>query len=126
VEVEVDVVVPADQAVAADRQTVTIDLEAVAESWLDDALAALDLADQTVDVGHEVVGDVGQVGGDDRAQEEAAEARCRVDREHHVPEGDAPRRHRRAGVPDLEFSEQHDAVDRSVDRSDVRPHDGPE
>ena len=111
---------------AADRQTVTIHLEAVAESRLDDAFAALDLADETVDVGHEVVVDVGQVGGDDRAEEQAAEARCRVDRKHHVAEGDTARRHRRAGVPDLEFSEQHGAVDRSVDRSDVRPHDGPE
>ena len=38
-----------------------------------------------------------QVGGDDRAEQQPAEAGRRVDRQHHVPEGDAARRHRRAG-----------------------------
>ena len=46
-----------DQPMAADGQTVSVDLEAVPQPGLHDAFAALDLADQTVDVGHEVVVD---------------------------------------------------------------------
>ncbi len=110
----------------ADGETVPIDLEAVPQSGLDDAFAALDLADQAVDVGDEFVVDAGQVRRDDRAEQQPAEARRRVDRQHHVAEGDAARRHGGPGVPDLELSEQHRRIGRSVDRSDVRPDDGAE
>ena len=118
-----DVVAVAHQAMTADGETVTVDLETMPQPRLDDALAALDLADQAVDVGDEIVVDAGQVGRHDRAEQQAAEARRRVDRQHHVPERDAARRHCGTGVPDLELSEQHRAVARSLGRSDVRPDD---
>ena len=92
---------------AADRETVLIDLEAVPQARLHDPFAALDLADQPMDVGNEIVVDAAQVCGDDRSEQQSAEPGRGVDRQHHVPERDSSGRHRRAGVPDLEFGEQH-------------------
>ena len=113
VEVERDVVTFADESVLAPGEPVAIDLIAVAEPGLDDPLAELDLADQSVHAGHQVVVDAGQMSGHDGAEQQAAEARGRVDRQHHVAERDPPRRDGRARVPDVDLGQQHriDATD---------------
>ena len=61
VEVELDLVAVADHAVATDREAVPVDLEAVAQPRLHDAVARLDLGDQPVDVADEIVVDARQV-----------------------------------------------------------------
>ena len=75
-----DVVALALQPVHADGEPVAVDLVAMLQARLDDALAAADLVQQPVHVGDELVVDVGQVGGDDRAEQQAAETRRRIDR----------------------------------------------
>ena len=75
------------------------------KAGLHDARPGLDLGDEAVHVGHEFVVDPVQVLGDDRTEQQPSEPGRRVDREHHVAERNATRRHRRAGVPDLELSE---------------------
>ena len=97
----------AEQAVAAVRQPVTVDLEPVAQPRLHDSLAALDLVDQPHHVGHQIGVDAGEVLGDDGAQQQPTEPGRRVDRQHQVAERDPTGRHRRPGVEDLELGEQH-------------------
>ena len=101
-------------------QPVPIDLEAMTQSGLHDPRAGLDLGDQSVHVGHEFVIDAVEVLGDDRAEQQPAEPGRRVDRQHHVAERHATRRHRRAGVPDLELGEQHDVAAQTYGRSNER------
>ena len=108
VEVEADLLAVAEHAVRRQRQAVAVDLEAVAQPRLHDALVAVDLVDQAVDVGHQLDGDVADVAGDDGAEQQPAEPRRRVDRQHEVAEGEAPRRRERPGVPHLELGEEHD------------------
>ena len=48
-----------------------------------------------------------EVGGDDRAEEKAAEPRRWVRGEHEMPECDSPGRRERPGVPHLELGEEH-------------------
>ena len=107
VEVEADLLAVAEQAVGRQGEAVAIDLEAMAQAGLDDALVPVDLVDQPVDVGDEVLRDVTDVAGDDGAEQQAAEARRRVDGQHEVAEGDPPRRGQRPGVPHLELGEEH-------------------
>ena len=92
VEAESHAVALALQSMHADGETVTIDLVAMQQSWLHDALAATDLVEQTVHVGYEIVVDVGQVRGDHGAEQEAAESRRRIDGQHEVAERYATRR----------------------------------
>ena len=104
---EVDVVALALHPVDAGGEAVAVDLVAVQQARLHDALAAADLVEQAVDVGDEVVVDVGQVLGDHRAEQQPAEAGQRIDREHEVTERDTPGRRDRAGVPHLQLGQQH-------------------
>ena len=62
-----------------------------------------------MDVGDEVLRDVGDVAGDDGADQQAAEAGRRVDGQHEVAECDPPRRRQWPGVPHLELGEEHPA-----------------
>ncbi len=55
-EVELDVVAGAGHLVTAHRQTVTVDLETMTQPWLHDAVALLDLGEQSVDVTEQLVG----------------------------------------------------------------------
>ena len=91
----------------------------MAQPRLHDPLAAFDLVDQAPHVGHEVVDDTDDVLGDDGAEQQPAEARRRLDRQHHVAERHPPGRHRRAGVEDLQLGQQHDAA--AVRRTAGRP-----
>ena len=88
-------------------EPVAVDLEAMAKPRLHDALVAVDLVDQAVDVGDEVVGDVVDVAGDHCAEQQAAEPGRRVDGQHQVAEGDTPRGRQRPRVPDLELGQEH-------------------
>jgi hypothetical protein len=86
---------------------VAVDLEAVAEAGLHDALAPLDLGDEAVQVGQEVDVDAGEVAGHDGAEEEAAEARWGLGREDEVAERHAPRGGEGARMPHLQLGQQH-------------------
>ena len=76
------------QPVRRQGEAVAVDLEAVAQPRLHDALVPVDLVDQPVDVGDELVGDVADVAGDDGAEQQPAEAGRRVDGQHEVAEGE--------------------------------------
>ena len=106
-ELEAELLADADHAMRAPSEPVPVDLVAVAEPGLHDPLAAVDLVDETMDVGHEVVVDLVEVGGDDGAEQQAAEAGRRVRREHEVAERDPPGRRHRPRVPHLQLSQQH-------------------
>jgi hypothetical protein len=106
-ELECEVLAHAEQSMGAAGEAVPIDLIAVPQAWLQDALAPSDFGDEPAQVGQRVGVDRLNVRGDDRAQEKPAETGWRVDRQHEVAEGDAPRRRVRARVPDLELGQQH-------------------
>ena len=95
------------QAVRRQGETVAVDLEAVAQPRLHDADVAVDLVDQPVDVGDEVLGDVADVAGDDGTEQQPAEAGRRIDGEHEVAEREPPRRRQRPRVPHLQLGQQH-------------------
>ena len=111
VEVEADLLAVAEQPMRRQGQPVTIDLEPVPQPGLDDPVVAVDLIDQAVDVGDQLVGDVPDVAGDDGTEQQAAEAWRRVDGQHQVAERDPPRRSERAGVPHLQLRQQHPRQD---------------
>ena len=101
------------------RQAVAVDLVAVAQTRLHDPLAASDFVDQAPDVRHEIVDDTDDVLGHDRTEQQSAEARRRLDRQHHVTERDPPGRHRRTGVED---SSSASSTPAAVRRTDGRPY----
>ena len=107
VEVERDLLAVADEAVGRQGEPVAVHLEPVAQSRLHDADVPVDLVDQAVHVGHELVGDLADVAGEHRPEQQAAEAGSRVDREHEVAERDAAGRRQRPRAPHLELGEQH-------------------
>ena len=106
-EVERDLLAVADQAVRRQGEAVAIDLEAVAQAGLDDAHVPVDLVDQPVDVGHEVLGTSPMWPASDGAEQQPAEAGRRVDGQHEVAERQAPRRRQRPGVPHLQLGQHH-------------------
>ena len=106
-QVEADVVAVTDHAVHAHGQAVPVDLVAVTQARLRDALSVFDLADQPVDIGHQIGVDVGQMRRDHRTEQQTSEAGHRVGGEHQVPQRDTARGGGRTGVPDLELGEQH-------------------
>ena len=84
-----------------------VGLEPVPQSQLGDAPAILQVIDQPQEVPPHVVRYGLGMGGDDRADEDPAEARSRLDREprpaeRHSPGGCHPPR-----VPHLELGQQH-------------------
>ena len=110
VEVEAQIVGVPDHPVPAAGEPVTVDLEPVSQARLHDPVAALDLVDQAVHVGKQLVVDAVDVIGDDGTEQQPAEAGRRVDGEDQVTERQAPGRYCRARVPDLELGEQHGVV----------------
>ena len=117
---EVELVSVTKQSVGRPGEAVAVDLVSMAQPGLDDAVAALDLVDQTMEVRHEIVVDVLDMARDHRSQEHSAEPRCRIDREHERAESEASRRRTRPRVPDLEFGEQHPVGGLSVRRTAER------
>ncbi len=107
VEIEAQIVGVADHPVPAAGEPVAVDLEPVTQARLHDSVAALDLVDQAVHVGMQLVVDAVDVTGDDGAEQQPTEAGRRVDGEDEVAERQAPGRHGRARVPHLELGEQH-------------------
>ena len=97
VELEAQLVALTDELVQRPAEAVAVDLEAVAQPRLDDPLPRLDLADQAMDVGNEVLVDLVDVGGDDGAEEQAAEAGRRVGGQDEVAEGDTRSRRQPRG-----------------------------
>ena len=95
-QIEPDVVALALEPVHADGQPVTINLIAMTQAGLRDSIAALDLAHEAMDVGYQILVDIGQVLGDDCAQQQATEARRGLDRQHQMAQRDATRRRGRA------------------------------
>ena len=86
----------------------SVDLEAVPQPRLDDALAVFDLGDEPPDVDVQVAVDPRDVVGDDSAEQQAAEAGGGIGRQHEVPEREPARRRQRTRVEDLDLGEQHD------------------
>jgi hypothetical protein len=85
----------------------SVDLEAMSQTRLDDAFRALDLTDQTMDVGLQVLVDFEEVPGNHRTQQDSTESGSGICRQHEVAERHTPRGCDRARVPDLEFGEDH-------------------
>ena len=90
----------ADEPVAAARQADAIGLEAMTEAGLHDAVAELDVADQTMEIGKQIRVEVVDVRRDDRSEQDAAEPGRGIGRQRAVTERDAPSRRERARVPD--------------------------
>ena len=95
------------ESVHTARQAVTIDLEAVAQTWLDDPTAVLDLDEQSADVGEVVGAQRAGVLGDDGAEQDPAESGRWIDREDEMAEGETPGRLGRSRVMYLEFGQEH-------------------
>src|SRR5690606_9487698 len=74
-EVELELLAAAVEAVAAAGEPDGVDLEAVAQPGLGDAVALLELERQAVEVVEELGVEVADVGGDDPGQQDPAEAR---------------------------------------------------
>ena len=106
-EVEAQIVGVPDHPVPAAGEPVTVDLEPVSQARLHDSVAALDLVDQAVHVGMQLVVDAVDVTGDDGSEQQATEAGRRVDGEDEVAERQAPGGDGGARVPHLELGEQH-------------------
>ncbi len=107
VEIEAQIVGVPDHPVPAAGEPVAVDLEPVTQARLHDSVAALDLVDQAVHIGMQLVVDAVDVTGDDGAEQQPTEAGRRIDGEDEVAERQAPGRHGRARVPHLELGEQH-------------------
>lgn len=69
VETELHVLALTLHAMSAHPETMAIDLEAVPETGLHDAFALLDLAEQTVNVGNEIVLDIVKMSRNDGTKE---------------------------------------------------------
>ena len=107
VELELEVLALADQSVCRTGEAEAVDLETVTQAGLHDVVAAIDLIDQTMDVRPQVVVCRVHMGGNDRSEQQPAESRSGVGRQHQMAERDAPRRREWATVPHLEFRQQH-------------------
>ena len=118
VEIKAQIVGVADHPVPAAGEPVAVDLEPVTQARLHDSVAALDLVDQAVHIGMQLVVDAMDVTGDDGAEQQPAETRRGVDGKDEVAERQAPGRHGRARVPQLELGEQHAVVTPSNGRKD--------
>ena len=86
VEAEADAVALALEPMHADGETMPIDLIAMQQARLDDPFAATDLIEQPMDIGDQILVDVGQMRGDHRAEQQPAETRRRIDRQHEMAE----------------------------------------
>ena len=80
----------------ASRQTMSVDLETMAQSRLRDALLATNLTDQSVEVGVKVFIHLGHVIRHDRRKQDSAETGRRVDRQDEIAERQTPRRRHRS------------------------------
>ena len=73
----------------AARQTDPIGLKAMTQPRLDDAVAALELVDQTMQVVMQLRIEIVHVSGDHTAEKDAAEAGGRIGRQRALTEGQA-------------------------------------
>ena len=85
-------------------------LEAMPESGLHDAVAELDVADQTMEIGKQIRVEVIDVRSDDRSEQDAAEPGRGIGRQRAVTERDAPRRRERARMPDDQLGQNGQEV----------------
>jgi uncharacterized protein related to proFAR isomerase len=86
---------------------VTVDLEAMPQTGLDDAIRTLDLADETMDVGMHVLVDLEEMPSHHCTEQDATETGGGIRRQHEMAERDTPRGSDRTRMPDLEFGEDH-------------------
>jgi len=93
----------ADQPMTTTREALSIDLVAMPQSWLHDAVATVNLQDETVDVGHQFFVDLRQVGGDDATEQQPAEAWRWLDGQHQVSERQSACRRMGARMKDFDF-----------------------
>jgi hypothetical protein len=91
----------------ADTQTVTIDLEPMAQPRLHDTLAVIHLGEQPMDVGDQIPIDIIEMGGDDRTEEQTAESGDRIDGQDQVPERHPASWCDGTRVPHLQLGQQH-------------------
>jgi len=68
----------------ADGKPVTVDLISMLQTRLHDTFATTDLVEEAMHVGNELVVDVGKMSGDHGAEQQTAEPRSRIDRQHKV------------------------------------------
>nr|ABM53610.1 putative extracellular serine protease [uncultured bacterium CBNPD1 BAC clone 2089] len=95
------------QSMNTSRKSVTIDLEAVTKPRLHDSVTALDLEDEALNVGVEVVVDFVEMACDDRAQQHSPKTGRRIGWQNQVAKRNTPSGRDGPRVPDLEFCEQH-------------------
>ena len=110
VELEVERVAPAHEAVTAAGQADVVDLEPVAEPGLGDAPARFQVGDEAAQLGEQVGVEVPDVGGHDAPEQEPAEPGRRIGGERRAAERHPPRRCDGPAVPDLELGQQHRAT----------------
>ena len=81
-----------DQTMGGSRQAMPVNLVAVSQARLHHAIGPLDLLQQSVHVRREVFVNLGDVGGNHRCEQHAADARCWLDGQDEMTEGQPPRR----------------------------------
>lgn len=106
VELETKLLTIADESMTTSRETLPIDLVTVPQPRLHNPVASVDLQNQAVNVGNDVLVDVGQVGRNDSPEEKTAETGGGFDGQHEMSKREASRRRVRARVEDFDFSEQ--------------------
>ena len=118
-ELEVEVLAVAHEAVDAAGEADPVLLEAVPEARLRHALIFLELERQTVQVVEELRVEALDVAGHDRPQQQATEPGRRRDRQVATAEGHAAGRRDGPGVEDLEVGQDHRVPLRSDDRPEL-------
>ncbi len=89
----------------AARKSVSIDLEAMSQSRLRDSLVTIDLRNQSIEVGVEILIDLRDEVRDDRCEQHPTEPWSWIDGQDEVSERQSPRRGHRSRVPDFDFGE---------------------
>src|SRR5262245_52351729 len=84
VESEAHVLALSLEAMTAEGESVAIDLIAVAQPRLNDPVAAVDLQQETMHIRDEILIDLAEVMGDDRAEEQTTEPGGGIDRQDQV------------------------------------------
>lgn len=107
VELEAQLLTTPYEAMPACLQTDPVDLEAVTQPRLRDSSAVLQLVGELEHLVMEVLGQIRAEPRGDTAQQDAAEARSRIDRQGQAAEGDTPRWSDRTRQVGLELGQEH-------------------
>src|SRR5699024_6399195 len=89
-DIEAQLLADAHQPMGGAGEAMAVDLKAVPQPRLHDALAALDLIDEQVEIGDQVLVEVGGAGRDHGAEQEPTEPRRWIDGEDEVSQRYTP------------------------------------